>query len=122
MLVASNPRIDATRDCLAIQRGPMIYCLEDRDQEINGRLLDVQIGKNHPLLPRWEGDLLDGVMVIDAEGQFIDNEEWGEGLYRPVTSAAQIIPHPAHLVAIPYYAWGNRGIGGMRVWIPEKPA
>ena len=47
----------------------MIYCLEDRDQEINGRLLDVQIGKNNPLLPRWEGDLLDGVMVIHAEGR-----------------------------------------------------
>ena len=122
VLVASNPRIDATRDCLAIQRGPMIYCLEDRDQEINGRLLDVQTGKNNPLLPRWEGDLLDGVMVIDVKGQFIDNEEWGGGLYQPVTSAVQTISHPAHLVAIPYYAWGNRGIGGMRVWIPEKPA
>ena len=66
MFVASNPRIDATRNCLAIQRGPIIYCLEDGDQEINGRLLDVEIDKNHPLLPRWEGDLLDGVMVIEA--------------------------------------------------------
>jgi DUF1680 family protein len=71
MCVASNPRIDATRDCLAIQRGPIIYCLEDRDQEINGRLLDVQIDKNHPLLPRWEGDLLDGVMVIDAQANLL---------------------------------------------------
>jgi hypothetical protein len=119
-LVASNPRIDATRGCLAIQRGPIIYCLEDRDQEINGRLLDVQIDKNHLLLPRWENDLLDGVMVIDVAGQFVNNEEWGGRLYQPVTSAVQTISHPAHLVAIPYYAWGNRGIGGMRVWIPEK--
>ena len=46
MLVASNPRVDATRDCLAIQRGPVVYCLEDRDQEIKGRLLDVEIDKN----------------------------------------------------------------------------
>ena len=50
MLVASNPRIDATRGCLAIQRGPIVYCLEDRDQEIKGRLLDVEIDKNHPLI------------------------------------------------------------------------
>ena len=46
MFVASNPRIDATRGCLAIQRGPIIYCLEDRDQEIKGRLLDVEIDKD----------------------------------------------------------------------------
>jgi len=120
VLVASNPRIDATRNCLAIQRGPIIYCLEDRDQEINGRLLDVEIDKNHPLFPRWEGDLLDGVMVIDAEGQFVDNGEWRGHLYQPVTFSFQAIPRPTHLVAIPYYVWGNRGIRGMRVWIPEK--
>jgi hypothetical protein len=120
ILITSNPRVDATRGCVAIQRGPIIYCLEDRDQEINGRLLDVEIDKHHPLLPRWEGDLLDGVMVIDAEGQFVDSEAWRGSLYRPVTVPVQGIPCPTRLVAIPYYAWGNRGIGGMRVWIPEK--
>jgi DUF1680 family protein len=120
ILVESNPRVDATRGCLAIQRGPIIYCLEDGDQEINGRLLDVQIDKDQPLSIRWEGDLLDGVMVIDAEGQFVDNEAWGGRLYQPVTSPVQTASRPAHLIAIPYYAWGNRGIGGMRVWIPEK--
>ena len=120
MLVASNPRIDATRDCLAIQRGPIIYCLEDGDQEIKGRLLDVEIDKNHLLLTRWEGDLLDGVMVIEAQGQFVDNEAWRGHLYQPATFSVQAITHPTRLIAIPYYAWGNRGIGGMRVWIPEK--
>jgi DUF1680 family protein len=120
MLVASNPRVDATRGCLAIQRGPIIYCLEDRDQEIKGRLLDVQIDKNCPLSPRWEGNLLDGVMVIEAQGQFVDHEVWRGRLYQPVTFAGQTTTRPARLIAIPYYAWGNRGIGSMRVWIPEK--
>jgi hypothetical protein len=120
MLVASNPRVDATRNCLAIQRGPIIYCLEDRDQEINGRLLDMQIDKNCPLSPRWEGNLLDGVMVIEAQGQFVDHEVWRGRLYQPVTFAGQTTTRPARLSAIPYYAWGNRGIGSMRVWIPEK--
>ncbi len=120
MLVASNPRIDATRGCLAIQRGPIVYCLEDKDQEIPGRLLDVEIDQNKPLLTRWEGDLLDGVIVVEAEGQFVDNEAWHGHLYQPVTSPVQGATHPARLVAIPYYAWGNRKIGGMRVWIPEK--
>jgi DUF1680 family protein len=120
ILVAPHPRVDATRGCLAIQRGPIVYCLEDRDQELNGRLLDVQIDKDRPLSTRWEGDLLDGVMVIDADGQFVDNETWSGRLYRPAASVVQTAALPAHLVAIPYYAWANRGIGGMRVWIPER--
>jgi DUF1680 family protein len=120
VFVASNPCIDATRGCLAIQRGPIIYCLEDRDQEIKGRLLDVEIDKNQPLLTKWEGDLLDGVIVIEAKGQFVDFETWRGHLYQPATFPVRAITRPARLVAIPYYAWGNREIGGMRVWIPEK--
>ena len=120
MLMASNPRIDATRGCVAIQRGPLVYCLEDRDQEIKGRLLDVEIDKNQSLLTRWESDLLDGVMVIEAGGQFVDSESWQGHLYQPATSPVLAISHPTRLVAIPYYAWANRIIGGMRVWIPIK--
>jgi DUF1680 family protein len=120
VFVASNPRIDATRGCLAIQRGPIIYCLEDRDQEIKGRLLDVEIDRNQPLSTRWKDDLLDGVMVVEAKGQFVDHEAWHGRLYQPVASPVQGTTIPTRLVAIPYYAWGNRKIGSMRVWIPEK--
>jgi DUF1680 family protein len=120
MFVISNPRIDATRGCLAIQRGPIVYCLEDIDQEIKGRLLDVEIDKNEPLITKWEGDLLNGVMVVEAKGQFIDIEGWCGHLYQQTSFPIQETTHPARLIAIPYYAWGNREIGGMRVWIPEK--
>jgi DUF1680 family protein len=120
MFVISNPRIDVTRGCLAIQRGPIVYCLEDIDQEIKGRLLDVEIDKNEPLITKWEGDLLNGVMVVEAKGQFIDIEGWCGHLYQQTTFPNQETTHPARLIAIPYYAWGNREIGGMRVWIPEK--
>jgi len=120
VFVAPNPRIDAVRGCLAIQRGPIVYCLEDRDQEMKGGLLDVEIDKDRPLLSRWEADLLDGVMVIEAAGQYMDPMNWRGHLYRPVTIRAKAATRPARLVAVPYYAWGNRGIGGMRVWIPEK--
>jgi len=121
IFIASNPRIDATRGCLAIQRGPIVYCLEDRDQEVKGQLLDVEIDKNQPLVTIWDSDLLDGVMVVEAGGQFIDSKSWHGHLYQPVVSPALVVnPQPARLVAIPYYAWGNREIGSMRVWIPKK--
>jgi DUF1680 family protein len=120
MLVASNPRIDATRGCLAIQHGPIVYCLEDKDQEIQGRLLDVEIDPNQPLSSRWEDDLLGGVMVIEAQGQFADNATWQGRLYRPALESVPSFITSARLIAIPYYAWGNRKIDSMRVWIPEK--
>ncbi|MBI9050191.1 MAG: glycoside hydrolase family 127 protein [Anaerolineaceae bacterium] len=119
VLVASNPRVDATRGCLAIQRGPIVYCLEDRDQELTGRLLDVEINTNQPLSIRWDGNLLDGVMVVEAKGQFIDNTAWQGHLYQPALNTVQANVHPTCLIAVPYYAWGNREIGGMRVWIPK---
>jgi DUF1680 family protein len=120
IFVAPNPRIDATRGCLAIQRGPIVYCLEDMDQEIKGRLLDVEIDKDQSLLTRWDGNLLDGVMVVEVSGQFMDYEARQGQLYQPDTTSMHVNSQPARLVAIPYYAWGNRGIGGMRVWIPKK--
>jgi DUF1680 family protein len=119
-LVASNPRIDATRDCLAIQRGPLVYCLEDHDQAVSSRLLDLAVDKNQPLLTRWAADTLGGVMLVEAAGQMLDPETWHGQLYLPLNCALPAEPQPIRLVAIPYYAWGNRGIGAMRVWIPKK--
>jgi uncharacterized protein len=118
--IASNPRVDATRACLAIQRGPIVYCLEDTDQEIKGRLLDIEIDPSQPLFARKENNLLDGVYIIEAKGQFVNPEGWEGQLYQPATLPAKETTHPSTLVAIPYYTWGNRGIGSMRVWIPKK--
>jgi DUF1680 family protein len=120
MLVASSPRIDSTRGCLAIQRGPIVYCVEDRDQEVRRQLLDVEIDKDQPLFTRWDNNLLDGVMVVEAAVQFIDSESWHGHLYQSEPIPVPVNPQSTRLVAIPYYAWGNRGIGGMRVWIPKK--
>jgi DUF1680 family protein len=119
MLVAANPRIDATRASLAIQRGPIIYCLEDCDQEVQGGLLDVEIDASQPLGVRWQEALLGGAMVVDAAGQYRRTETWGHRLYQPVASLHPPAARPARLVAVPYYAWANRGIGAMRVWVPR---
>jgi DUF1680 family protein len=120
VFMAPNPRIDATRGCWAIQRGPIVYCLEDRDQEVRGQLLDVEIDEDHPLFTRWDNNLLDGVMVVEAVGQFINSESWHRHLYQPAAFPVPVNSQPTRLVAVPYYAWGNREIGGMRVWIPKK--
>lgn len=119
VLVEANPRVDAIRGCAAIQRGPLVYCLESYDQDATDSLLDVEIDPGAPLVSRWHGDLLNGVMVVEAQGYVLDVREWQDRLYKLTADQAHLLRHPARLMAIPYYAWGNRGIGSMRVWIPQ---
>ena len=117
-LTQPNPRIDATRGSLAIERGPLVYCLEEADQEPGLNLLDVRIDPETPLQATWREELLSGVIAVEAQGAVVDMGAWGERLYRPMR--AESLPQQAvKLTAVPYYAWANRGPGAMRVWIPR---
>ena len=118
-LIQPNPRVDAVRGCLAIQRGPLIYCLESQDQAGQANLLDVAINPDRPLQARWRDDLLGGLMVVEADGYRLDPEPWKEQLYLPLNQQAGVEMDEVKLVALPYYAWGNRGLSSMRVWIPK---
>jgi DUF1680 family protein len=120
VLMASNPRVDATRASLAIQRGPLVYCLEDRDQEVQGRLLDVVIDPDVGLNSVWRDDLLGGVMVVETTGELPSDEPWHGRLYQRIDELQYVKSQKVSLIAVPYFTWGNRGIGPMRVWIPVK--
>jgi DUF1680 family protein len=119
-LIGPNPRVDAIRGCLAIERGPLVYCLEAIDQKGSADLLDLRIWPDAAMEAKWMPDLLGGVTTIEAQGSAVDIREWDEHLYSPMgeskprTRAAG----NATLKAVPYYVWANRGPGAMRVWIP----
>ena len=116
--VEPNPRVDAIRGSLAIERGPLVYCLEAVDQPAGVDLLDVRIDPGTPLQAMWRADMLGGVVVIEGQGTVVDMSRWGEALYRSLTT--ERLPQQAvKLRAVPYYAWANRGSGQMRVWIPR---
>ena len=117
-LIEPNPRIDAVRGCLAIQRGPLVYCLESHDQMAEVNLLDVAIDPHGPMQTNWRGDLLGGVMAIETPVHRLGSESWADQLYLPLSQAARVEKNQVTLVAIPYFAWGNRGLESMRVWIP----
>jgi DUF1680 family protein len=118
-LVEPHPRVDAIRGSLAIERGPLVYCLEETDQEPGLNLLDVRIAPDALLQTARRKDLLGDVVVVEAQGTVVDVEVWQDELYRP-TPVADSPQREATLVAVPYYAWANRGPGAMRVWIPHR--
>jgi uncharacterized protein len=119
VLIQPNPRVDAIRGCLAIQRGPLVYCLEAHDQATEASLLDVAIDPNGPLQARWNADLLGGLMIVEARGYLSESGSWSNELYKPLNLSPDSERKEVRLVALPYFAWGNRGLGSMRVWIPE---
>jgi DUF1680 family protein len=117
-LVEPHPAIESTRGCLAIARGPLVYCLEQADQG-NAPIAELAIDPTTALASRWDPDLLEGVVTVRAAGFRVDTSSWGGRLYRPFGSAAPPARRPTELTAIPYFAWANRDPGAMRVWIPR---
>jgi DUF1680 family protein len=93
--IAAHPGVKDDEGRIAIQRGPLVYAVEGIDND--GHAVDLVVPRSAALRSRFRADLLNGVEVISGEG------EGG----RP-------------FLAIPYYAWNNRGQGEMAVWIREK--
>jgi len=119
-LIISNPRVDATRGCAAIIRGPIVYCLESHDQTPPVELLDIQLDPQAVLETEWVEDLLGGVMLIHTGG-YCSTPTDGD-LYRPLSDGYVLQRRKQRLSAIPYYRWGNRGLETMRVWVPIAQA
>lgn len=89
--VKSRPEVKPDAGRVALERGPLVYCVEGAD---NGGSVDgVYVsGDAKPTVSRRD-ELLGGVDVMEWDG----------------------------FTAVPYYAWSNRGAGDMAVWIPEGP-
>lgn len=113
--IRSHPRLRANAGKAAIQRGPLVYCLEEAD---NGGLLpSISLNAESLLTERYDADLLGGVVVVEADASRDDEQAWNdEQLYG--YEYKRTVPH--RLRAIPYCLWGNRGQGEMTVWIRES--
>jgi len=114
--IEAHPRVAAAAGRIAIERGPIVYCLEGVDHE--GSVLRLALPREAELAPEPHPELLGGITVIRGMG-LARIEEDDEPLYRPA-GAARIRTAP--IFAIPYFAWDNRAPGEMVVWVPEGPA
>ncbi len=112
--VGPHPRIDAVRGCLAIERGPLVYCLEAVDAPAGTVVDDLRLAGALEAVER--PDLLGGIVAVEADGAHAPADTWGWP-YR--TEPASNGARPVRLLAVPYALWGNRGDGAMRVWIPH---
>ncbi len=115
-LTRAHSRMESTTASVAIERGPLVYCLEQCDHSAN--IQDVSIDPSGQIQTEWRPDLLGGVVTVTASGHA---RQPPSGLYEPFDA-----PRPAaksvSLTAAPYFAWANRAPGAMRVWIPLSAA
>ncbi len=110
--VYANSAVRADAGCVALKRGPLVYCFEGRD---NGEELQaLRLLPESAFVPcRTEDAGLRGNLVLKGNGIRMVTSE---GLYSEEPPKAE----KAELTAIPYYSWGNRGLNQMRVWMLEK--
>ncbi len=89
--VMANPAVEADRGRVALQRGPLVYCIEHPDVP-EGKVDQVLISDDAEFSTKFQENLLGGITIIEGEA----------------------------FNSIPYYAWAHRGKGQMAVWIPRK--
>ena len=103
-LIEANPLVEESRGQVAVQRGPIVYCLESNDLG-GARIDDIAIPLNSKFTP--VDMTIDGSRVKALEAEVINRSEpsWKGQLYREATAKK----HTQTVRFIPYYAWGNRG-------------
>jgi DUF1680 family protein len=109
--VYAHPLIREDAGSVALQRGPLVYCLEAVDN-INS-LHELLLPEDATLTSHFEPALLNGVTVITAQGLRTETSDWDGLLYRTTPP----LYHTQPLTAIPYYVWDQRAAGEMRVWL-----
>lgn len=111
--IVAHPRVAANRGLAALQRGPIVYCVEQAD--CAAPLDHLLLGNDEKLRAAYRANWLGGVSVIEGEISAIG--PWSsDELYQ----SAPIPVERVSFTAVPFYAWSNREPGAMRVWLPLK--
>ncbi len=114
--IQSHPAILENRGRIALQRGPLIYCLEETDH--TGPLADLEIFADADIRPSVMHELEPELVSLDLEAVRHASFPGDDG--SPYTPHRCIPPVTARCRAIPYYAWDNRAPGEMMIWLRHR--
>jgi uncharacterized protein len=114
-LMEANPLVEEDVNQVAVQRGPIVYCLESPDLPPGVNISDVAIPAGIQLAARYDQRLLDGVVVLQGKALARVEPDWDGALYRQLQPDAFKM---FNIRFIPYCVWQNRGPSEMSVWLP----
>ena len=112
-MLQAHPQVRADAGKVALQRGPLVYCLEEADNGAN--LSALSIPGDAVFRYTFDDDLPGGAGTIRFTGRRLREADWADTLYRPAEGCGDT--DAAAIRAVPYFLWGNRGRGEMTVWI-----
>ena len=112
----AHPWVEEVRNHVAIMRGPLVYCLESVDLPAEVSVSDIHIDVSTAFKPRFEPTHLGGLAVLEGEAQRVIEPASQDLLY---LKAGVEQSEPVDIQMIPYYAWNNRGVSEMTVWLPR---
>jgi DUF1680 family protein len=121
-LVVANARVREDLGRVAVERGPLVYCLEQPDQSGLDSIFDASLpvgsdpGKEFKA--QFLPDKLGGIVVLRHAGVATAKPLSDQALYQTLQAARPPTLREVELTFIPYYAWANRGPANMQVWIP----
>jgi len=120
-VIEANRRVVDDYGRVAVQRGPLVYCLEQLDQPQGVSLYDVSLDlrqdSSSAFHEEFDKDLLGGIVVLKHAGAWTEKTSSDGKLYRAFTPSAPK-GRQVQLKFIPYYAWANRTATQMQVWTP----
>lgn len=106
--VISRDELVANKDRVAIQRGPLVYCVEGVDND--GKAWNILMPDNTDFEVVEFNVMDEKVMAIKADMSVLKVSEDG----------SKILMEKKKITAVPYYTWANRGQNEMQVWLPTK--
>ena len=120
-ILEANAQVTENNGRVAVQRGPLVYCMEQIDQGEGVALKDVTLDVDEKggsrFQEKFDKDLLGGVLVLSHSGGLYEESSDRSGLYFS-HNAPPRKSRPVQLTFIPYYAWANRAQTPMQVWTP----
>ena len=111
--IGADPRVDAVRGTLAVQRGPLVYCAESVDLP-GGR--DVDVVRVDPSAEPEDGP--DDTVVVPGEIAVPGQQHDAPWPYRTIDEDLAPAADRERIDLVPYHSWANRGPSTMRVWLP----
>ena len=119
----ANLAVADDRGRIAFQRGPIVYCMEQLDQAVGsadaGGFPRYTAQLTETTAAAYRPELLDGVVVLEHPGEWLPAQPGS--LYQAALPNREPV-HSTTLRLIPYYAWSNRQLSAMQVWIPYRQA
>ena len=109
--IYAHPEVADCRGRVALQNGPIVYCLEEAD---NGPALDkLVLNPREQLRAQWDDEIGGGCEVLRFSAECLVPDT-SQSLY-----STMVMESAVGVTAVPYYLWGNRGPGEMRMWLRE---